>query len=84
MFWSDEPVSPMGLVQQHQFCKPGLPAEIRCTPLLSRQDAYDAAVMGINHQDPDDTAHGSSAAADPSAYHGQICGEWDHRPPPPT
>lgn len=51
MYWRDEPASAMGIVQQYQFCKPDLPAEIRCTPLLSRQDAYDAAVALWNEHE---------------------------------
>ena len=42
-YYSDEPVSPMGLVAQHQFCRPDLSIEERCTPLSSWLDAHDAA-----------------------------------------
>ncbi|KAB2571216.1 hypothetical protein DBV05_g10111 [Lasiodiplodia theobromae] len=42
-YWSDEVTSPMGLVLQHQLCKPHLPANIRCTPLSSLLNTVDAA-----------------------------------------
>lgn len=58
MYWSDEPASPLGIVQQYQFCKPGfLPAAKQCTQLLSLHDAYDAAGTLWNELEEDGMLH---------------------------
>lgn len=40
MYWSVEPASPMGLVQQYQFCKSDPPAAKQCSELSSMHDVF--------------------------------------------
>lgn len=46
----EEATSPLGCIQQFQFCNPSLPQETRCGPLASRDDAFlgSAALFNLN------------------------------------
>ncbi|KAK0614802.1 hypothetical protein DIS24_g11914 [Lasiodiplodia hormozganensis] len=59
VYEQDEAASPLGCVQQEQFCNPSLPEGKRCTPLTGNWDVYDkaAALFGGNDDEENSSAN---------------------------